>query len=244
MKEYEIKCLEYVIDVISKKNNRELLFDNTEDINVLLSILNKVKPNPNLSEFPDFLSEDAILEHFSFTSSKDNRKGSSFKIEQNENENGIKEYIEGWQKNIVNQPFERNVLRTDSIEKEYSHFSHENFIYSLNKHLLSHIDSLKKYNVHNKKVIFLIEQQDAVLETYKNASFYHFYKMSEDKKALDTLKPYKELIDIIIFRALDRIEIIDMKNFDDVYKNSYTTEDIRGGRRREIKSLINLDIKF
>ena len=55
MKEYEIKCLEYVIDVISKKNNRELLFDNTEDINVLLSILNKVKPNPNLSEFPDFL---------------------------------------------------------------------------------------------------------------------------------------------------------------------------------------------
>ena len=61
---------------------------------------------------------------------------------------------------------------------------------------------------------------------------------------MDTLKPYKELIDIIIFRALDRIEIIDMKNFDDVYKNSYTTEDIRGGRRREIKSLINLDIKF
>ena len=243
-KNNEIECLESVIYIISKKNNRDLVFDNTEDINCLLRVLKGVSPNPNASEFPDFLSNDAIVEHFSFTSSKDNRKGSSFKKEQSKNDDKIKKYTEEWQNNIINKPFERNELRTESIEKKYSDFSYKNFIYSLNKHLLSHIDSLKKYNVYNKKVIFLIEQQDAVLGIYKNASFHHFYKISEDKKALDILRPYKELTDIIIFRAADRVEIINMKKFDEVYENSYCEEDIRGGRLKEIRSLIKLDINF
>lgn len=78
MQSDEINFLENVVGAISKTNNDTLVFNNTKDTNVLLSILNKVKPYPNSSEFPDYLSDDAIIEHFSFTPSNDNRKGSSF----------------------------------------------------------------------------------------------------------------------------------------------------------------------
>ena len=86
MQKDEINCLEFVIDAISKRNKGRLVYNNIENDNYLLKMLKDVSPNPKESEFPDFLSNDAIVEHFSFTSSKDNRKGSSFKKEQSEND--------------------------------------------------------------------------------------------------------------------------------------------------------------
>ena len=65
----EVECLKYVIDACSGKINSEIAFDNVDNDAELLKHLNGVKPNPHPSEFPDFLSEEVIVEHFSITSS-------------------------------------------------------------------------------------------------------------------------------------------------------------------------------
>lgn len=81
----ELECLKYIINTCFGKANGTIVFCNVDNDTEILKQLNEVKPNPNPSEFPDFLSGDEIVEHFSITSSKENRKGSNFKKEQSVN---------------------------------------------------------------------------------------------------------------------------------------------------------------
>ena len=69
-----------------------------------------------------------------------------------------------------------------------------------------------------------------------------FYELNRDKNDLEVLKVYIDLIDIVIFRASDRIEMIDISKFDSLYENSAIEKDIRGGRLITINSLINIDM--
>lgn len=238
----EVKCLKYVIDACSGRNNSEIVFYNADNDTELLKHLNEVRPNPHSSEFPDFFSDDVIVEHFSITSSKENRKGSNFKKEQNINNKETEAQIKEWQDVCKNMPFERNTIRTTKIENTYTDLSYSNFIDSLDKNLLHHIDSLKKYDLKDRRVIFLIELQDALMGIYRHNTFYKFYELYKDKNALDIIKQYLDLLDIIIFRASDRIEIIDIKKFEELYGDSYCEEDIRGGRFRSINLLSKIDL--
>ncbi len=238
----EFECLKYVIDACSGKINSEIVFSNVDNATELLKHLNEVKPNPHSSEFPDFLSDDAIVEHFSITSSKENKKGSNFKKEQNINNKYTESQIKEWQDSCRNMPFERNTVRATIIENTYTDLSYNNFIDSLNRNLSHHIESLKKYDVKDRKVIFLIELQDAPMVVFRENTFYGFYELYKDKNALSILKPYLDLIGIVIFRASDRIEIIDIKKFEVLYRHSYCEEDIRGGRYRGINVLTMIDL--
>ena len=238
----EVECLKYVIDACSGKINSEIAFDNVDNDTELLKQLNEVKPNPHSSEFPDFLSGDVIVEHFSITSSKENRKGSSFKKEQNINNIETEAQIKEWQESCNNMPFDRNTIRTTKIENTYTDLSYNNLIDSLDRNLFHHIESLKKYNSKDRKVIFLIELQDALMGIYRHNTFYKFYELYKDKNALDIFKLYLDLLDIIIFRANDRIEIIDIKSFNELYDHSYCEKDIRGGRLRSISLLSKIDL--
>lgn len=238
----EFECLKYVIGAFSGKINSEIMFSNVDNDAKLLKYLNEVKPNPHSSEFPDFLSDDAIVEHFSITSSKENKKGSNFKKEQNINNKDTESQIKEWQDSCRNMPFERNTVRSTIIENTYTDLSYNNFIDSLNKNLSHHIESLKKYDVKDRKVIFLIELQDALMGIYRHNTFYKFYELYKDKNALDIFKLYLDLLDIIIFRASDRIEIINIKKFEELYEHSYCEEDIRGGRFRSIDLLSKIDL--
>lgn len=217
-------------------------FCNVDNDAELLKQLNEVKPNPHPSEFPDFLSDNMIVEHFSITSSKENRKGSNFKKEQNINNMETEAQIKEWQESCKNMPFERNTIRTTTIENTYTDLSYSNFIDSLDKNLSHHIESLKKYDVKDRKVIFLIELQDALMGIYRYDTFYKFYELYKDKNALNIFKLYLDLFDIIIFRASDRIEIIDIKKFKELYVHSYCEEDIRGGRFRSLNLLSKIDL--
>ena len=240
-KKIEIECLKYVTDAVMHFNEGVLVFNNTSS-NILFDKLKVVIHNPKLTKFPDFLSREVIIEHFSVTSSKENRKGSSFKVEQNINNKETQKHIEEWKKSCINKPFESNTINSEVIENTYDDLSYKNFIASLTKNLEHHIDSLKQFTLNNRKVVFLIELQDALMGVYRQGLFYRFYELNKDKDALGILKTYADLLDIIIFRANDRIEIIDMKKFDKLYKNSYCETDIRGGRLREFNLLSNIDI--
>ena len=56
MKNGEMECLKYVIDALKQQNSGEVVFINIEDSNLLLKLLNGIKPNQNEAEFPDFIS--------------------------------------------------------------------------------------------------------------------------------------------------------------------------------------------
>lgn len=195
----EFECLKYVIDAYLGKIKSEIVFSNVDNDSKLLKYLNEVKPNPHLSEFPDFISNDVIVEHFSITSSKENKKGSNFKKVQNINNKETEAKIKEWQENCKNMPFDRNTVRTTKIENTYTNLSYSNFINSLNRNLSHHIESLKKYDVKDRKVIFLIELQDALMGIYRYNTFYKFYELYKDKNALDIFKLYLDIFDIIIF---------------------------------------------
>lgn len=240
----ELECLKYIINTCFGKANGTIVFCNVDNDTEILKQLNEVKPNPNPSEFPDFLSSDVIVEHFSITSSKENRNGSSFKKEQNINNIETEAKIKEWQESCKNMPFERNIIRTTTIENTYTDLSYNNFIDSLDRNLSHHIESLKKYDVKDRKVIFIIELQDALMGIYRYDIFYKFYELYKDKNALDIFKLYLDLLDIIIFRASDRIEIIDIKKFKELYEYSYCEKDIRGGRFREINLLAKIDLRI
>ena len=141
-----------LLELIQKKLIVEQFFCNVDNDTELIKQLNEVKPNPHPSEFPDFLSEEVIVEHFSITSSKENRKGSSFKKEQNVNNVETEIKIKEWQDSCKNIPFERNTIRSTIIENTYTDLSYNNFIDSLNRNLSHHIESLKKYDVKDRKV--------------------------------------------------------------------------------------------
>ena len=238
----EFECLKYVIDAYSGKINSEIVFSNVDNDTELLKHLNEVKLNPHSSEFPDFLSDGAIVEHFSITSSKENRKGSNFKKEQNVNNIETEVKIKEWQDSCKKIPFERNTVRSTIIENTYTDLLYSNFIDSLNRNLAHHIESLKKYDVRDRKVIFLIELQDALMGIYRHNTFYKFYELYKDKNALGIFKLYLDLLDIIIFRASDRIEIINIKKFEELYEHSYCEKDIRGGRFRSLNLLSKIDL--
>ena len=244
MKNGEMECLKYVIDALKQQNNGEVVFTNIEDSNLLLKLLNGIKPNQNEAEFPDFISSDVIVEHFSVTSSKENKKGSSFKKEESINDKENQKIIKDWKDCCTKLPIKGNAITTNVIENTYSDLSYEYFINSFNKNLLHHIKSLKKYHIDNKKVIFLIELQDALMGIYRHDAFYKFYELNKDKKALFVLKSFVNLLDVVIFRASDRIELIDMKKCDELYEFSYCEEDIRGGRHRSISLMLNMDINI
>ena len=240
----EVNCLKYVVDAIDRRNIGVIVFNNIKNDNTLLKLLKEVKLNTNETQFPDFLSGDAIVEHFSITSSRENRKGSSFKISQSKNNNDVENSIEEWRSISLSQPFEDNTVKTTVIKNTYGDFSYVNFIDSFCRNLSHHIDSLNKYDVKGRKVVFLIELQDAPMGIYLNGKFSAFYKLCEDRNAMEVLKQYKELIDVIIFKASHMIEIIDIEKFDIIYDSSRYQEDVRGGRRIENKVLLNIDIKI
>ena len=113
---------------------------------------------------------------------------------------------------------------------------------SLKKNLQHHVDSLLKFNIRGRKVIFLIELQDALMGIYKDGIFKKFYELHADKNAIQIIKRYIHQLNYIIFKATDRLEIIDMRKINELYDKSYIENDIRGGRRTDICLLIHNDI--
>lgn len=238
----EFECLKYVINTYYVNNNATIVFCNVKNRDELFKQLTEVKPNSHSSEFPDFISNSMVVEHFSITSSKENRKGSSFKKEQSANVKKTQAQIVECRNSYSNMPFERNKIVSNTIKNTYDDLSYNNFINSLKKKLQHHIDSLREYDIQDKKTIFMIELQDALMGIYRHNAFYKFYELHNDKNAIEVLKPYLDSLDVIIFRAHDRIEIIDMKKINDMYKYSCHENDIKGGRLKEIDLFNIIDL--
>lgn len=207
--EVEKNCFELV-----KANlNKEIFFAMSyKDQCIVQKAFDEATANPNQSEFPDFIFDDGFIEHFQVTSSHENRKGSTMKIE----------------KNKINQDFQRrakevadNLPEGDitiySVETPtcwHKQHSYENFVESFEGNFEHHIKSLIKYDGTKKHKIFMIEYSDSALRMNKKypsdlmteISYGDLltkenpaYRLSRDKDLLQYVYDNNDMVDYVIF---------------------------------------------
>ena len=137
-------------------------------------IFDEANPNSDKNSFPDFFFSDGYIEHFSVTSSADNRKGSSFKSSENKNKKVIDDYCGKEGNAFFEESKEFGSARFITFENDYNNFSYLNFEHSFKKHFLDHVGSLLAGGP-NGKAVFLVEQQDARMQVFKDGNFSGFY---------------------------------------------------------------------
>ena len=86
----EKECLEALKNAFLGKTNIKI-HANCE-LKSISQFIFSAQPNKNDNDFPDFVFDGGGIEHFQLTSSKETRKGSSFKIEENANKKIRDEY--------------------------------------------------------------------------------------------------------------------------------------------------------
>lgn len=233
-KENERKCLKTIIDAYCYKTSyARVNFDNS-DCRWLSRVLQNAKETGYDNTFPDFVSDGAIIEHFQITSAKEGRKGSSYMAEDSKNNAQWEREFQKNKDDFLNSPPKPGTLTSISNEHEYDNFSYENFLNSIKSNVDSHIKSLEKSGITNKKVIFIMEQPDARLCKTRTCNSCEFYLLHEDRKALRILKRYAHKIDFVIYTVADSIEVIDLSKIDHLIETGLDLSDVKPGKINKI----------
>lgn len=212
----------------------ELFFGFSEDDTIRFErLLRSVIPNPNTSEFPDFVSGLGFIEHFQVTSSKTNRKGSVHKKE----ESLFFEKVEAEEKRFKNEMDltpsfgEVKSMYHNFLFPEHSYdFFVESFINTWNHH----IKSLEKYQGVKNIGAFMIEYQDMALkmredfggvkcevrygDLLNSQKRYNYYRISRDKELLNFVYEFKNLIKFAIMVCGNNVEVINIENIPELLK--------------------------
>ena len=238
----ELRCLHLVRDAYFERvNSPKIVFDNSEK-GRLSVYLSSAVPNSNENDFPDFLCDGAILEHFVVASSKQNRKGSRFRIEKQTRDREFASCLESEQKAFLSSDFEKGKVVAYPHREIYDEFTYDYFFHSFRSNIEKHLNSLRKVDHSDRKVIFLLEQQDARLHIEQNGAFGGFYLLSKDKRALTFLKEHAEDIDYLIYYVSDAIEILDLSRIVTLLESSEEFPSIKGGRLHDV--CVNLFIDY
>lgn len=258
--EKEGNCLEIICNSIFKPNpyNKKLLYEVSEeeflderifyqqfdagehffgfsedDTIRFERLLRSVIPNPNISEFPDFVSELGFIEHFQVTSSKTNRKGSVHKKE----ESLFFEKVEEEEKQFKN---EMDITPSFGEVKPIRHtfsfpkHSYEFFVESFTNTWNHHIKSYEKYQGVKDIGAFMIEYQDMALKMWEDfgdikcevrygdllnsQKRYNYYRISRDKELLNFVYEFKNLIKFVIMVCGNNVEVINIENIPELLK--------------------------
>lgn len=228
MRTNELACLNIIKDSYFNNIGAKIEFDNS-DYCVMRSILNGAHHNPNYNEFPDFLFDGGGIEHFELTSSKETRKGSEFKIEENKNKSINKERDERLKQDFLNSKHVPFTMMTANYEETYESFSYDDFLYSLRKNISNHVESLINNGYEDKTVVFLMEQPTARLWIDEGVIPIRFYELHKDKKALQIIKELCRSVNYIIYFVSDSIEIIDLSKIDTLLAKAVTYSNVKGG---------------
>ena len=233
-KENERKCLKTIVDAYCYKMScTRVNFDNG-DCRWLSYVLQNARETGSNNTFPDFVSDGAIIEHFQITSAKEGRKGSLYMAEDSKNNVKWEKEFQKREDDFLNSSPNPGTLTSISNEHEYGDFSYENLLNSIKSNVDSHIKSLEKSGITNKKVIFIMEQPDARLCKTKTYSSCEFYLLHEDRQALRILKRYAHKIDFVIYTVADSIEVIDLSKIDYLIETGLDLSDVKPGKIRKI----------
>lgn len=233
-KKNELECLKTIVEAYCYKTSyARVNFDNG-DCRWLSRVLQNAKETGDDNTFPDFVSDGAIIEHFQITSAKEGRKGSLYMAEDSKNNAQWEREFQKKKDDFLNSPLKPGTLTSILNEHEYGDFSYENLLKSIKSNVDSHIKSLEKSGITNKKVIFIMEQPDARLCKTKTYSSCEFYLLHEDREALRILKRYARKIDFVIYKVADSIEVIDLSKIDYLIETGLDLSDVKPGKIRKI----------
>lgn len=241
-KENERKCLKTIIEAYCYKTSyARVNFDNA-DCRWLSHVLQNAKETGSDNTFPDFVSDGAIIEHFQITSAKEGRKGSLYMAEDSKNNAQWEKEFQKREDDFLNSSPKPGTLTCISNEHEYGDFSYENLLKSIKSNVDSHIKSLEKSGITNKKVIFIMEQPDARLCKTKTYYSCEFYLLHEDRRALRILERYAHKIDFVIYTVADSIEVIDLSKIDYLIETGLDLSDAKSGIRKNLHIGLFIDV--
>ena len=143
-REQELCCFKRVKKCIMNGALLEGL--SADDHCLLIAIFGGVKPNLKQSEFPDFVSEQGMIEHFQVTSTLENSKGSQFQKVAN----GFEKECEKIISSLETTPADFSApitLNVTSMEMVCPEASYENFVQSFKKNWERHIKSRQNRHI-------------------------------------------------------------------------------------------------
>lgn len=198
-----------------------------EDRDEIEQILRSAKPNVKPSEFPDFIFNYGLIEHFQISSSKTTRKGAEHIKKMNCFVSNVNSETENLKQKWSETPSYDEVRSKQWIMDNPEH-SHSFLIKSFKNNWKNHINSLHNYTGKKDVGIFLIEYSDYALSMIENVyegwingmsqgdmreqEEFHFYRLTRDKVLLNFIYEYKDEIKYVIFKYLDGFEIIRLAN--------------------------------
>lgn len=230
-KKNERECLKTIVDAYCYKMGCVNVDFNNANFQWLSHVLQNATETGNDNTFPDFVSDGAIIEHYQVTSAKEGKKGSTYMAERSRKNAEWEKGFEKRNADFLNSPAMTSSITTHTFENEYRDLSYDFFLKSLETNIKQHIKSLEKSGIVDKKVVFIMEQCDARLCKEKTADFCEYYLLHEDRKALGLLKRYSREIDIVIFKAIDSIEIIDLSKIDFLIENGIDLPNVKPGTK-------------
>ncbi len=231
----ELECLNKIKDAFAGR--RSVHIWPPFRLDQIKEYLFRACPNPNNNVFPDFIFEGGCVEHFELTSSKETRKGSEFKIEENINNKKKKSLFTEFQNNDLSSKHIPFSMTTTTCQDVYEWFSYEECLMSLEKTLAKHIESLSRSDFVGKNVVFLLEQQTARMVLDDGAYPIHFYELHKDKKALEIIKNHCKNLTFLVYFVADSIEIIDLNNIDNMLNRS-SYQKVKGGRLTKEEAML------
>lgn len=235
----EQQCFDIVRDKLEKNQYSSTLSE--KELNAIRYIFQTSIPNPNSSEFPDFIFENGFIEHFQVTSAKETKKGAK-----------VAEAITYFEKDceLVDEEMSKTLTLSHEVNQFYTHqmemncpeCSYEYYEKSFKKNFEHHIESLERYTEANNVGIFLIEQSGSPITILKENKFVDLYHLQMDASLLDYLYQYKDKVQYVVFYHQTFCDIISLKDIP-ALKSKIPNEITWGvGRLRQQHLTIAIDI--
>ena len=200
-------------------------------------LLRSVKPNPKLSEFPDFVSDRGFIEHFQVTSSEVRKKaGSIHQWEEAIFQKQADKADEELYAQLEKEPSYDKVVKNCHVFSFPKH-SYAYFCDSVKKTWEHHISRIESYEGHKDTGVFLVEYRDGALQMKEHfpeqdlpaetwfgdmmprQEFFHEYRLSRDKEMLQYIYQFRDLIQFVIMVTRNtEPEIIKVSNIPEINK--------------------------
>lgn len=191
------------------------------------------RPNPQSSQFPDFVCNEGFIEHFQITSSSVTRKGAMHTRKESEFRRTVntetKKIESKW-----NEIPSFDKVRSKSWTFPNPAHSYEFLVASFKSNWEHHMESYKKYTESKQIGIFMVEYPELALTMCEDV--YHDwingmsngdmreqeefkeYRLSRDRNLLEYIYQFKEEIQYVIFLNQVRIEVVCTKNIPHLLK--------------------------